>query len=77
MYADRFVFRASDRGWHEVADLERWDVLVFESFGYDTAAGLRAHLVQQGNAMVFSDQGSRVVLHGAGPLDIHDDMFVF
>ncbi|WP_417743880.1 DUF4214 domain-containing protein [Salipiger sp.] len=76
-YADRFVFRASDRGGHEVADLERWDVLAFEGFGYETAADLRAHLVQQDSAMVFSDQGSRVVLHGTGPLDLHDDMFVF
>lgn len=77
LYADRFVFRAEDRGRHEVADLERWDVLAFEGFGYETAADLRAHLVQQDNAMVFSDQGSRVVLYGADPLDLHDDMFVF
>ena len=77
MGRDWFTFHAEDAGRHEVADLERWDVLQFEGFGYTEAAQIRAHLVQDDNALRFSDQGTRVILQGVTQSDIHDDMFLF
>ncbi|NDW01325.1 DUF4214 domain-containing protein [Salipiger sp. PrR002] len=77
LLSDCFSFHAGEAGEHDIAGLERWDLLRFEGFGYTEAADVRAHLVQDDNAMVFSDQGTRVILHGVDQSDIHDDMFLF
>ncbi|MBE9640236.1 DUF4214 domain-containing protein [Salipiger mangrovisoli] len=77
MLSDIFVFRAAARGQHEVADLERWDWLRFEGFGYASAAEIRAQMVQVGHGVLFSDQGSSVFLHGITQSAIHDDMLLF
>lgn len=57
MWSDTFVFNAAPRGVHEVADLESWDQLRFEGFGYDTVAEIRVHLRQDGDDVIFADQG--------------------
>lgn len=57
MWADSFVFRADQGGHHTVVDLEAWDQLHFEDFGYRHAADVRAHLREDGEDIVFSDQG--------------------
>ncbi|WP_260349868.1 DUF4214 domain-containing protein [Alloyangia mangrovi] len=77
MLSDRFVFRAEARGTHVVADLERWDLLVFEGFGFGSAAEIRAHLEQGEQGVVFSAQGSSITLQGVLQSDIHDDMLLF
>lgn len=77
LYADCFIFRAGEEARHEVADLEPWDFLSFEGFGYTDAGQIRARLVQEGNAMVFSDQGVSVTLQEIAHSDLHDDMFLF
>lgn len=77
MLSDRFVFRAEARGTHVVADLERWDLLVFEGFGFGSAVEIWAHLEQGEQGVAFSAQGSSVTLQGVLQSDIHDDMLLF
>ena len=72
--SDCFLFRAQEDSQHQVADLERWDLLSFEGFGYESVEDLRAHLTASETGAVFDDQGVRVVFSGIGPPDIHDDM---
>ncbi|MEP1943695.1 MAG: DUF4214 domain-containing protein [Sulfitobacter sp.] len=60
MWADRFVFDASIGGQHTIADLEAWDQLVFEGFGYDTVAQVRGYFRQDGEDVVFTDQGVEI-----------------
>ena len=62
MWADSFVFDVAEGGQHEVADLEVWDQLSFEGFGFDDADDVRAHMVQDGDDVVFADQGVQVRL---------------
>ncbi|MBN9889815.1 DUF4214 domain-containing protein [Salipiger abyssi] len=76
LLSDSFVFRAQENGQHEVADLERWDLLRFEGFGYADPDELRTHLVQTGEGMLFADQGVQVFFVGTERADFHDDMFI-
>lgn len=57
MWADSFVFDVADGGRHEIADLENWDQLYFEGFGYSSAADARAHMRQDGEDVIFANQG--------------------
>lgn len=61
LYADTFVFEARDDGRHVVTDLEAWDTIALRDFGYATAAQALAHMTQQGDDIVFQDQGVTVV----------------
>lgn len=72
--SDCFLFRAGEESQHQVADLERWDLLRFEGFGYESVEDLRGHITVSEAGAVFDDQGVRVVFSGIGPPDIHDDM---
>lgn len=72
--SDQFVFRAGASARQTVVDLEPWDTLVFEGFGYGTAAEMRAHLRAQGDDTVFADQGVFVTLMGWAPGEISDGM---
>jgi Ca2+-binding RTX toxin-like protein len=60
--ADRFVFAPSAPGSDRVLDLELWDTLVFQGFGYADDAAARAHMTQAGADVVFADQGVEVTL---------------
>ncbi|MBU2993362.1 DUF4214 domain-containing protein [Octadecabacter sp. 1_MG-2023] len=74
--ADTFVFDQDDAGTNTVLDLETWDYLSFEGFGYSTATDLRAHLNQMGNDVVFSHQGTEVTLEKTQLTEITDDMLL-
>lgn len=50
--------RAPDQGTDDV--LEARDTMCFEGFGYEDAGDVCAHLRQDGEDVVFSDQGVEV-----------------
>lgn len=64
LMADRFVFHAGQDAHHIVTDLEPWDSLVFDGFGYAGHDDILAHMAQQGADVLFQDQGVRVTLMG-------------
>jgi Ca2+-binding RTX toxin-like protein len=72
--ADLFVFSRTDAAAHTVLDLEAWDYLTFQGFGYTTKADARAHMVQAQGDTVFSDQGTTIALKNFRLSDISDDM---
>jgi len=55
MFSDTFMFRAEDQGQHTVVDLEPWDVLQFDGFGYETTEEVLAHVSADAQDLVFSD----------------------
>lgn len=73
---DTFVFDQSDAGTNTVLDLEVWDYLSFEGFGYSNAADVRAHLSQSADDVMFIDQGTEVTLEKTQLSDLTDDMFL-
>lgn len=75
--ADRFVFTQGADGHDIVTDLEPWDWLHFDGFGYDTPADARAHLAQVDDDVVFADLGVEITFLHTQIGDISDDMFVF
>lgn len=77
MWSDCFVFDTSEGGHHVVADLEVWDELMFTGFGYADAGDVRAHLRQQGEDVVFADQGVEVHLLDTTLAILHDGLFTF
>ena len=72
--ADRFVFDPAAGGTHHLHDLEPWDWMVLDGFGYADAAAARAALSQSGENVVFADQGVTIVVHGITLSQIADDM---
>lgn len=74
--SDTFVFDANLGGSHRVLDLEAWDMLDFRLFGYDSAADVRANLMQDGANVIFSDQGVDVVLENIQLGQITNDMIL-
>jgi Ca2+-binding RTX toxin-like protein len=74
LYADTFVFDAAEDGHHEVTDLEAWDTLMFTDFGYTDADSARAHMTQQGDDVLFQDQGVTILLSHFHLTAISDDM---
>jgi|GEM_PF-3456343 len=75
--ADTFVFDRADAGNHVVADLERWDILDFEGFGYANAAEVLARMTQTEAGVVFADQGTRFLLADAMLGQLGADMLLF
>ena len=57
MWSDMFVFNANHDGNDRVLDLEAWDLLRFDSFGYANAQAAISNMTQSGSDVVFSDQG--------------------
>ena len=57
MWSDLFVFNANHDGNDRVLDLEAWDLLRFDSFGYANAQAAISNMTQSGSDVVFSDQG--------------------
>ncbi len=68
------MFFSSVNGRTTVADLEPWDFISLNGFGYGTVGQARANMSQQGNNVVFSDQGVEVVFRGTTLTDITNDM---
>ncbi|MEQ5872651.1 DUF4214 domain-containing protein [Sagittula sp. NFXS13] len=61
--SDSFVFSAGEEGAHEITDFENWDQLSLGNFGYGTADDALVHFTQDGDDVVFEDQGVRIVLN--------------
>ncbi|MCR9126592.1 MAG: choice-of-anchor I family protein [Rhodobacteraceae bacterium] len=74
--SDTFIFDATLGGDHRVMDLEAWDSLRFDGFGYSDAASARDNLSQSGSDIVFSDQGTSVTFQNATLAMFDDDMFL-
>ncbi|MEO5614804.1 MAG: DUF4214 domain-containing protein, partial [Cypionkella sp.] len=55
--ADSFVFDVAATGHHRVADLEAWDRIDLQGFGYSNTIQIREHLTQVGDDVVFADRG--------------------
>ena len=73
--ADRFVFDTADGGTHTVLDLEAWDGLVFNNFGYSGMPDALSHMTQTGSDVVFNDQGVTITFEHTTLAQITDDMF--
>lgn len=58
--SDTFVFAAFDGGNHTVVDLEAWDRIELQGFGYGGKGGALSHFQQVGDDVVFEDQGLTV-----------------
>ena len=78
LLSDTFVFDQSDAGTHTVLDLEAWDRLDFNGFGYTpgTAAEALSHMTQVGTDVVFTDQGTTVIFAQTALSDFTDGMFI-
>lgn len=74
--SDAFVFNAQTQGSNTVLDLEAWDVLRFDGFGYTHADDARAQFSQQGDAVVFADQNVQVTFENATLGMLSDEMFL-
>ncbi len=63
--ADTFVFDASEDGSNTVLQLDTWDTLQFEGFGYSSAAEARAQMSAVGSDVRFADEGVIIIFAGA------------
>jgi|GEM_PF-360254 len=62
LHADVFVFDARDGGTTTVADLEPWDTLRLEGFGFDSAAEARAAFERVGEDLVLAEGDAELTL---------------
>lgn len=76
-FADTFVFHADSDGTNRVLDLDAWDRVEFDGFGYADAHDARAHMTQTGADTTFIDQGVTVTFVNAQLDHLADDMFVW
>ncbi|MBU2994337.1 DUF4214 domain-containing protein [Octadecabacter sp. 1_MG-2023] len=74
--ADHFVFNQADGATNKVVDLEAWDYLSFDGFGYSSAADARGHMVQSAGSVVFADQGTEVTFERFMLSSVTDDMIL-
>lgn len=72
LMSDTFVFAQADGGTHTVMDLEAWDSLRFDGFGYTDASEALGRMTQVGADVVFADQGVAVTFVNA-QLGLIDD----
>ncbi|MCJ7873332.1 DUF4214 domain-containing protein [Phaeobacter sp. J2-8] len=75
-FADVFVFNSADASSTTVADLEAWDYIDLNGFGYADADAARANMTQTGADLVFMDQGTEITFRNTTLSDITDDMFL-
>jgi len=74
--ADQFVFTQTDGATNTVLDLEAWDYLSFDGFGYGSAAEAQAHMTQSGGSVVFADQGTEITFERFQLSNVKDDMIL-
>ncbi|WP_300534890.1 DUF4214 domain-containing protein [uncultured Mameliella sp.] len=77
LYSDTFVFDRGDAGTHLVTDLERWDRVDLSDFGYADADAALARMSQQGDDVIFQDQGVIVVFDDQQLDQITTDMILY
>lgn len=74
--ADRFVF-TGESGADTVLDLEPWDSLDLQAFGYASDAEARARFSQQGSSVVFDDgAATEVTFLSAELAEFTDEMLL-
>lgn len=74
--SDVFLFSAQTPGSNTVLDLEEWDVLQFDDFGFTSAAQVRALFTQQGDDVVFDSQDVRAVFEDTELASLTNDIFI-
>lgn len=75
--SDEFQFTANQGGQHQISDIEAWDVIQLNGFGYTNVSQVHAHLTHiPGGDAIFSDQGVTVTILGAAG-QISDEMLQF
>jgi hypothetical protein len=74
--ADQFVFQQTDASTNTVLDLETWDFLSFDGFGYSAESEALENMSQSGSSVIFSDQGTQVTFERFRLQDITDDMII-
>ncbi|WP_226629417.1 DUF4214 domain-containing protein [Alloyangia pacifica] len=74
--ADVFEFAQSDGGSNRVLDLEPWDYVALEGFGYADAAAALAQMSQDGSDVSFDDQGVSILFSQTLLAEITDDMIL-
>lgn len=72
--SDTFVFAAFDGGKHTVADLEAWDTVELQGFGYDGVNTALSYMTQNGADLVFTDQGMTITFTGVTLGDVTSEM---
>lgn len=77
LLSDTFVFRAADNGDHVVVDVEPWDTLRMEGFGYGSAQDVARYLSVDGGDVVFADEGVSVRFLDADVASLLDMEFEF
>ncbi|MEP1768236.1 MAG: DUF4214 domain-containing protein [Sulfitobacter sp.] len=74
--ADTFVFDQLDGATITVLDLEAWDYVSFDGFGYSTEAEARSHMTQNGGHVFFVDQGTEITFERFTLDAVVDDMIL-
>lgn len=78
MLSDKFIFKYGDSGDDIVADLEAWDELEFQSFGFSQASDVYSYLTQNGDDVVFDfNFGGTITFQNTQISDFNNDMFNF
>ena len=75
--ADTFVFDASEDGSDVVLQLDTWDALQFEGFGYNSSADARAQMTVAGPDVRFADQGVNITFAGADLATMQEVDYLF
>jgi len=74
LMSDAFVFNANNDSTNEVLDLEAWDILVFEEFGYASTNEVLAQMSEANSVVSFVDQGVSISILNSSLDMITDDM---
>ncbi|MFY0679753.1 MAG: DUF4214 domain-containing protein [Thalassovita sp.] len=72
--SDAFVFDVSHKGTDQILDLEAWDSLQFNGFGYATPSQVRDLMNDANGNVTFADQGVEVIIEGWSVAQITDEM---
>ena len=75
-FSDIFVFDSTAASSHTVADLETWDMLDFQAFGYDSADQVIDNMTQSGDDAVFVDAEVTVTLLNTDLGSVSEDMIL-
>ncbi len=75
--SDTFIFDATEAGSNTVYNLQSWDTVQFEGFGYTTLNDVLVNLSQVGSNVVFDDQGVIITFVNTDISLIEADMLSF
>ena len=66
----------SSGGNQRYADLERWDTIEMNGFGYASTTEVMTQLRQSGQDLIFADHGSQIIFGNAAVAGVFADMFI-